>query len=323
MNIQRPITATQRIEFLLSKGVMKDNPIRDISFDLLNNPASAPTNKFQQLYKSCQERLDRVLSKAGDMTSDTIPEDVQTFDLFCVKHPEWTDESKSFVFHRDHPTVSQKQVVLQQRAQLSGLCYIHGPDMLQHYLVSMNKDTLAGMIDISKLIRETFSAEELESHIFRNEGGDSAMLLRRILQPGSIIFASRSELFDRDLQEFGCGLVSKFTVFADFDDRTAHSHQGKPEGEELGLHCLVLIGVRVDAEGKRWFLLQNWWKQKQFVEVKEDYFKACAPTIYFVETPQFDIPEKFPKNYARYAENENYLDKSESYGLGEMTQTMK
>jgi hypothetical protein len=62
------------------------------------------------------------------------------------------------------------------------------PDMLQHYLVSMNKDALAGIIDISNLIRETFSAEELEAHIiFRNECGDSAMVLTRILQPGSII----------------------------------------------------------------------------------------------------------------------------------------
>jgi hypothetical protein len=34
-----------------------------------------------------------------------------------------------------------------------------------------------------------------------------------------------------------------------------------------------------------------------------------------------DIPEKF--SYARNVENENYLDKSESFYLGEMTRTMK
>jgi hypothetical protein len=249
-------------------------------------------------------------------TSDMTPDNVQTFEKFCAKHSDWADKSKSFVFHRDHPAVSTKQGVLHQRAQLSGLCYIHGPDMLQDYLVSMNKDVPAGTIDISKLIRETFSAEELESHIFRDEGGDSKMLLKRILQPDSIIFGS--ELFEKNLKVFGCGLVSKFEVYDDFSDRTAHSHQGKPQGVKQGLHCMIMIGASIDADEKRWFLLQNWWKQKQFVQVREDYFKACDPTVYFVETQQYDIPEKFPKTYARYAVNENYLDKSESYGLGEM-----
>jgi hypothetical protein len=92
-----------------SKGLMKGKSIRDVSFDLLNNPALSLNYKEQQLYKSCQERLDRVLSKAGDMTSDTIPEDAQTFENFCVKHSAWADKSNSFVFHRDHPTVHSHQ----------------------------------------------------------------------------------------------------------------------------------------------------------------------------------------------------------------------
>ena len=49
---------------------------------------------------------------------------------------------------------------------------------------------------------------------------------------------------------------------------------------------MVLIGARTDASGKRWFLLQNWWKEKQFVEVSEDYMGYCKPQTYFVYCTQ-------------------------------------
>ena len=66
---------------------------------------------------------------------------------------------------------------------------------------------------------------------------------------------------------------------------------------------------------KHWFLLQNWWAAK-FVEVDEKYnMKTAGATVYFVETSQHAIPTKFPINFARYAENENYLDKGEYYAM--------
>ncbi len=77
------------------------------------------------------------MSSAGDQIENEIPANVQTFQQFYLKHPEWNDASKSFVFHRDHELLSNKTGVLEQRSQLSGLCYIHGPDMIQHYCVSM------------------------------------------------------------------------------------------------------------------------------------------------------------------------------------------
>jgi hypothetical protein len=49
---------------------------------------------------------------------------------------------------------------------------------------------------------------------------------------------------------------------------------------------MVMIGDRVAVDtGKTFFLLQNWWKTKQFVEVDEDYYlKSCGAAVYFVET---------------------------------------
>ena len=81
---------------------------------------------------------------------------------------------------------------------------------------------------------------------------------------------------------------------------------------------MLVIGSHTDnSTGKRWYLLQNWWKQKQFVQVDEEYLKASEATVYFVETPQQGIPSDFPTTYARYVENENCIDKSETYALVE------
>ena len=77
---------------------------------------------------------------------------------------------------------------------------------------------------------------------------------------------------------------------------------------------MVLIGCRTDeASGRKLYLLQNWWKNKQFVEVDAEYLKQCGVTMYFVETPQTCIPDIFPTTAAKYAEVDSFLDKPEGY----------
>ena len=215
------------------------------------------------------------------------------------------------MFFRDDPRVKGKDVLV-QRAQLSELCYIHGPDMLQHYLVSMNTKQPAGMIDISKLIHDNFDARQLEDHIFKDYGGSSETMLKYILEAGSIVSSEGIGMAEQRLRQYGPLLVARFEVHLDFFNNTVHRHHGKPFGKYKGLHAMVLIGARTDEKGKRFFLLQNWWKDKQFIEVDEEYLEHSSATLYYVKTPQHSIPDKFTVDYAKFAENEN-LDKPESY----------
>jgi hypothetical protein len=83
------------------------------------------------------------------------------------------------------------------------------------------------------------------------------------------------------------------------------------------MHAMVLVGHR-RSDGKDVYLLQNWWEDKQFVEVSAEYLEACRATVTFVETPQTAIPEEFPATFAEFAETEVYLDKPDAYPLGEM-----
>ena len=79
---------------------------------------------------------------------------------------------------------------------------------------------------------------------------------------------------------------------------------------------MVMVGYR-QAAGKTYFLLQNWWKQKQFVEMDEDYFIRCNSTVRFVETPQHEIPATFPQNVGACLAKCANLDKGETYRMGE------
>jgi hypothetical protein len=118
---------------------------------------------------------------------------------------------------------------------------------------------------MSKLIREIFTAEQLEQHIFYDGGGSSHSMLKYILMKGSKSFASDNLVYN--LRRFGPGLVSLFEVHEEFTEKTKFSYSGKPKGDFIGLHAMVLIGHRKDSNGKDIFLLQNWWKDKQFIEV--------------------------------------------------------
>ena len=101
-------TPEDRLEFLRSKEIFADDDdiIRDRHFELMNDPSKAPTEELREHYQSCQERLDRLLSKTGDKTfHGPLPDDVQSFDQFCNQFAVWRDPNESYVFHRDHSQV--------------------------------------------------------------------------------------------------------------------------------------------------------------------------------------------------------------------------
>lgn len=292
-------TSDLGIVFLFAKGVMLDDlpAVRHATFDALLNPR-------EDKWKACRARLNRLVQLDGDKTWDTDPEGWQTLDDFRAAVPAWQDQD---IFHL------REGVSLPRRHQLSGLCYIHAPEVLQHYLVSLNQRHKAnvGMIDMVKLVSQTYDAQQLQRHVFDNAGGSSHTVLQMILEPGSAIVATEAAMYEQRLKQYGPGLVAMFAVHDDFHRAESSSYDGSPTGKLIGHHAMVLIGARQDkASGKRWFLVQNWWKQSQFVELSETYLEACRATVFFVKTPQKQIPKEFPTQPHLIAENEN-VDKPE------------
>jgi len=105
------------------------------------------------------------------------------------------------------------------------------------------------------------------------------------------------------------------SVHEDFYNHTVHHHYGTI-GNFIGNHALALVGHRQDETGRMFFLLQNWWKKKQFVEVDESYLKGSGATVYFIETPQTRVPPYFSTHAGHFFELEA-LDKPEGIA-GEM-----
>ena len=72
---------------------------------------------------------------------------------------------------------------------------------------------------------------------------------------------------------------------------------------------MLLIGHRTekrneDMQERHIFLLQNWWKAKQFVEVDDEYLANCNACLFFVKSTH----TKFPQNLstlgaAKYVEH--------------------
>eukprot|EP01127_Copromyxa_protea_P011325 TRINITY_DN283_c0_g1_i4.p1 TRINITY_DN283_c0_g1~~TRINITY_DN283_c0_g1_i4.p1 ORF type:complete len:320 (+),score=49.60 TRINITY_DN283_c0_g1_i4:181-1140(+) len=283
------------IKFLEQKGVLATSSLRGTIFSLLRDPSLSANSEERRRYEAARERLLRLISTEEETHSDVVPSG-----LHLWNETEFPGYKKEDVFFLKHPAA------LSQRYQLSGLCYMHGPAMVQHYALAHNNHSVP-MIDLLKFIKEHFTAKQLEKHIFDNEGGDSSTFLKSILQPNTTLISTGDPILN--FRDFGPALVAKFEVHKDFMKASVHHHYGKPKGEFVGHHAMAMVGHRFDNDTS-YFLLQNWWEKKQFVEVDADYLEASGAYFTFIKTPQTSIPDKFSYTYGKYHELEA-VDKPE------------
>ena len=305
--------AKNALLLLYCKGVLADLPSnRKEEFNRLMNPTFSLGEKELAFYTAAHNRLLWTvppLDESGDTTLPTTPPSVQRFDDFLQDFPVWNDPSKSFV-------CQEVRNFLIQRVQRSGLCYIHAPVALQHYLVARNGVTPTGMIDIAKYIRGNFDGDMLYQHIFNNRGGYAPDVLSHILEPESMWDFSQIKLVTKEqLEQFGPHLLTAFRAHTEFADtnNTKLSFSGMPNGEVVGKHAMIIVGVRDKEDGSKVFLLQNWWAKKQFVEVDQAYVEKCGGRPLFVITPQEEIPQHFDTNLEMYGETS--LDLAEEYPM--------
>ena len=68
-------------------------------------------------------------------------------------------------------------------------------------------------------------------------------------------------------------LISVFRVYPDFGQTNTVSFSGRPARKnnvalsDVAKHSMVLIGARKTSKGEYFFLLQNWWEGRYFIEV--------------------------------------------------------
>jgi hypothetical protein len=236
--------------------------------EILSNESSVTRrDKFKRItcgkdptLKDAHQRLIKCIEEE-ESNNDFSSESQNLFFLFVKSHPEWMPE-KSFVVFRDFPSLSSKPHAYIERFQLSGLCYMHAPVVLQHYLVAMNSRDAIPMLDMAAYMRQFMPADDLEEHIWKGKGGDSKLFLRSILESGlSTRFTSCSAEADLSLlmNQYGPALVQGFIVDSLFDSNSWQHIGDQLVGYE-GRHAMLLIGFRKENGCLR-YLLQNWWSK--------------------------------------------------------------
>jgi hypothetical protein len=289
--------------FPYAKGILCDEGriTRTDKFKrLLDHPALV--NSKQRLIRIVESKEDGKDFKIG---SDTL------FSAFTKDHNEWTS---GFVLFRDHPALFKKPHVYVERIQLNdGLCYMHAPVVLQHYLVAMNSSNPIPMLDMSEYMRQYLPTNALERYIWKYEGGDSREFLLEILHSANETrFISCSGELDLPhyLHLYGPGLIQGFKV-----DETFNSNIWQHLGDTRiinfqGRHAMVLVGYRME-HGQPRYLIQNWWMKKPFVEVDAEYLVSCGAVIHFVKTTQTQMSQQFTTNMHDHVECE--LDAPENF----------
>jgi hypothetical protein len=297
------------IEFLRKKGAFaEDKEFAELMYARLQDPNALDSPHLITHYERSRERLLALMHVKEDKHFDAPREDTGVeggIATHLFTHLEFEGYEEKNVFFLDHPNT------LAQRFQNQGLCYMQASTVVQHYAVSQGLSGTIPMLDITKYIKNNFTPKQLEKYVFDDVGDDSALFLENILQRNSIII-NGGEQYDEMYLKYGPGLVSRFRVHEDFAQVDIHQHHGKPAGtKNLGFHSMALVGFRNDHRTKKkYYLLQNWWEEKQFVEVDEEYLKYSGAIVYFIETPQTKIPEHFATNYASYFSLDN-IDKAE------------
>jgi hypothetical protein len=159
------------------------------------------------------------------------------------------------------------------------------------------------MTDLTKLRLRHFSADHLWMFITQDQGGYAKEFLRELCGHPGRRFRTTT-LFEEGLREadiianlarYGPALVSTFDIKGEevgddpVYDHRVHHHAGVDDVrvpvKKLLYHAVLIVGHRRCGDGSVQFLVQNWWKQKQFFTCDSEFLKHRNASLVWVTTP--------------------------------------
>jgi hypothetical protein len=147
----------------------------------------------------------------------------------------------------------------------------------------------ARISDLSRFVRNLYDAKHLYDYIVEDEGDTFHAVLNKLLDGaydvpeefGHMKFAA----YVSKLNNYGPAIIKMF-VGDDFKRKNQYTYEGQPpqcaDDDKEG-HAMLLVGVMKVGDDDKcvegtdlFFILQNFWQDKQFVMVRRDYFQACS-----------------------------------------------
>jgi hypothetical protein len=268
------------------------------------------TQKLKKWNDKQKSRLQKLID--GDKINDHMTHITfdKMFDKFTSIYIEWQNDA-AILFWKNY-NINDMKVI---RRQMTGLCFMHAPVVLQYYMYCIyNKENShLKMIDVAKYIKTYWHGEKLCDYLERDSGGRSIDFLKEITKKECVIedrfiipnknnkfYKSKCENIMNTLK-IKPALVSEFKVDKKFKKEGVRFIGTVDDNEIVGLHAMVLIGARKHND-EYYFLLQNWWHNRYFIEVSGEYMHSAECTIYFLENNISEIPSEFPVVSSLYAE---------------------
>ncbi|CAB9511917.1 expressed unknown protein [Seminavis robusta] len=248
--------------------------------------------------RKCIKLHNIVAVKGGDRSFSVLPEKLHTYKQFLEDHPTWKSGSNN-----NARTIFTTNEGLQPiyRVQKTGLCTWTSATSVKDYDHQIKFRSLYGechYTNISRFIRNHLDKRSLCELIFP-EHFPNDVSLPRSLNNLKCLYNQKTRFWTWTFTPFmkssigdslrdasqafiatSPGLVSNFLVDEVFMNSDRTSFEGPvtiQDDKIVGVHSLILVGVRTDEKTKKvWYMLQNSWMEKQFVEVDFSYLASIA-----------------------------------------------
>lgn len=224
------------------------------------------------------------------------------FDDFKRQVPGWESHESVIFFNNEayhnHPYLKSL------RHQTTGNCGAHAAVQLLHYLMDIRStgNVNVGSVDLTAHMQlRLLRGEELLNYLTGKRHikplfyfaslarVNHTVLIRLSFQlpfedhlAANLLVAA--ELMDQ--VRIQPGMVTEFVTTQPFTRSSLVSFTGQPTfaGTE-GARAMLIVGARRVGDAY-YFLLQNWYSEKQFVEVSAEYLAYCMASMFFVPTTQ-------------------------------------
>jgi hypothetical protein len=257
-------------------------------------------------------RLERSLGQGDAENTDPGDDINDALDSFIHAHPEWDDRSQAYISLRENSNL--KRAMISRCQDEAGSCYLIAPFLALHYAINLHATKLNELtVDITEWLRKYLGTKSLAKFFFANRGEPTMDIVRQAFQPApgmeypdKILFSANSHISSEEsladyvqlrafLKQYGIGIIYDFIVYEELHNMKSSSYAGHHGNTAKGRHSMVVVGVRFDSKNSQYFLLlQNSWKDLQFLEVRQDYAESCDMGLVFVTTHQHDYPSSWP-----------------------------
>lgn len=255
-----------------------------------------------------RQRLKDLVCQTSDVVLPLDHHHLQRIESFFSAVPSWTTAASA-----DKCVIPLDAVdpgfLIQRTHSQHGSCYMQAAVVLLSYKICLNRHK-AGLVhdeacvDVTEHVLRRVNPGRMWDFIWSDEGGHASTFLKTmsglsgpdVVEYGPGVVAHELEKSDRwlvdKLHRHGPALVVTMDVevgpkgeLIDELKLAQHTYSAWTEPSAPSTtahHSVLIIGWNVLPSGKVWYLVQNWWDDKQFFQVDNEFLLSREARLAFI-----------------------------------------